>query len=72
MSTVGRRIAEIRKAKGLKQLDLGHAIGKDTQTISRWERGEADPRSSDLERIADALGVSAADFFLEQPTASEG
>jgi transcriptional regulator with XRE-family HTH domain len=32
------------------------------RSIQRYERGERDPRFSDLVRIADALGVELADL----------
>lgn len=60
---IGRNIAAERTRAGLRQSDLGQAIGKATATISRWEAGEVEPRLSDLRGIALALGVSLADLL---------
>lgn len=53
---IGRNIAAERVRAGLRQSDLGKAIGKDASRISRWEQGLAEPRVSELRAIALALG----------------
>jgi transcriptional regulator with XRE-family HTH domain len=56
--TVGARIAARRAALGLTQGDLADRLGlASPETISRYERGEREPRVSTLSRIAEALGV---------------
>ena len=36
---LAKNIAELRKAKNLKQSDLGDQIGYSDKTISKWENG---------------------------------
>lgn len=56
--TVGARIAARRAALGLTQGELAERLGlASPETISRYERGEREPRISTLGRIAEALGV---------------
>ena len=39
MKTIGERIAELRKEKGMTQEALGETIGVSAQTVSKWENG---------------------------------
>jgi transcriptional regulator with XRE-family HTH domain len=50
-SHIGDEIRQIREGAGLTQGELASAIGRDVQTISRWERGERQPKASDVERV---------------------
>ncbi len=52
------RIKELRKEKGLKQLDLAKRINVSVQTISGYETGYAQPPIDILVKIADALETS--------------
>lgn len=56
---IGRSIARIRKLRGMKQVDLGSAIGVSDQTISNWEVGLRTPRADHLRRMCKALDCSA-------------
>lgn len=58
-STMASRVREARKAAKLTQAKLAQAIGKDSMTISRIERGETtDPDTSTIEGIAKVTGKS--------------
>ena len=59
MIALGKRIQELREAKGLSQVDLaGKMLGKfDTTNISRIESGRTNPTIFTLFRIAEALEV---------------
>ena len=50
-------LAQLRKAKGWSQQDLGIRAGLHGITISEIERGATNPKLSSLEAIAKALGV---------------
>jgi transcriptional regulator with XRE-family HTH domain len=54
-SQIGDEIRQAREACGLTQSDLANAVGRDVQTISRWERGERQPKASDVQRVRDYL-----------------
>src|SRR5438034_7208777 len=61
--TLGRRIAELRKAAGLSQSKLAHLLGAATHTISQIERGKSAPPVSRLAAFAAVLGVEVRDLF---------
>ena len=65
LHTLGRRIAFLRKKKGMSQDDFAEVSGKMVNTISKIERGITDLRVSTLISIADALDVSVSDLFNE-------
>jgi transcriptional regulator with XRE-family HTH domain len=52
------RLAERRKAMGLSQERLAEAVGVDTSTVARWERGETEPQAVHRPRLAEALKVT--------------
>jgi transcriptional regulator with XRE-family HTH domain len=52
------RLTERRKAMGLSQERLAEAVGVDTSTVARWERGETEPQAVHRPRLAEALKVS--------------
>ncbi|KAA6211787.1 helix-turn-helix domain-containing protein [Streptomyces filamentosus] len=59
---LGRRIGDLRRSTGLSQDDLADAIGMERRSIQRYERGERDPRYSELLLVAQALGVDVTDL----------
>lgn len=60
--TIGRRIAEIRGARGWSQQRLADAIGASQTTVSGWERSRSVPSRDQVQRIAAQLGVDPADI----------
>ena len=60
---LGKRIAELRKAKGLSQEALAAKSKYSTEFISLVERGINAPAVSGLERIAKALKVEVKALF---------
>lgn len=62
--SVGKKIKELREAKGLSQVDLvGEIEGNiDTTNISRIESGRTNPTLYTLYRIAKALDVELKDL----------
>jgi transcriptional regulator with XRE-family HTH domain len=67
---LGRRLAEIRRQRGLSQGDLAEALGTATESISRIERAAAVPSLGLLARIASVLGVEVEDMFSTKPPAA--
>ena len=66
----GARIRQLRLAGGLTQQDLADATGGlvTKQSISKYERGKAQPSPQVLTKLAEVFGVKAADLF-RPPTA---
>lgn len=58
--TVGKRIREARKAKGINQGELAEKLGVSLDTVSRWETEKRQPRSDDLANLSRELDVSIA------------
>ncbi len=57
-SAFGRLIAELRQKAGIAyQADLARLVEVKQQSISRWEKGTSRPRATELNRLAQALGV---------------
>ena len=49
-------VARYRRAKGLTQKGLAHAVGVTLQAVQGWEKGTL-PRADRLPRLAEVLGV---------------
>lgn len=58
---LGKRIADLRKAKGLTQEELVQKCNISVRTLQRIESGEGSPRSYTLRIILDALDYSQMD-----------
>jgi len=59
------RVGEIRKSRGLSQLQLGYLTGIQPPEISRIENGRIVPYPGWRKRLARALQVSEAELFPE-------
>lgn len=57
-NTIGKRIAALRREKGLKQEDLARALDVSSQAVSKWENDQSCPDISLLPKLAKLLGVS--------------
>ena len=60
---VGRRLRELRIARGLPAGEVADRSGLARPYISRVENGRGVPTVTTLARWADALGVSLSQFF---------
>ena len=56
--TLGTRIAELRREKGLKQDELAEKLGVSSQAVSKWENDVSCPDIMLLPSLARELGVS--------------
>ena len=63
---INERIRELRELKEFKQEELAKMINVTTQTYYKWESGKTEPKASQIEKLADALGVSIIDIFKEK------
>jgi transcriptional regulator with XRE-family HTH domain len=59
----GRRLRELRQARGLSQEELAFRAGLHRTYVSSAERGERNVSLVNLERLANALGVHIRDLF---------
>lgn len=61
--SLGKRIAALRRARGLSQETLAEKSGYSTEFISLVERGINAPSVDGLDKIASALGVKIKELF---------
>lgn len=61
--TVGEKIRQYRKAKGLSQKELGKLSDTAETTIRQYEGGKRTPRIEQIEKIAKALDLSPHDLI---------
>lgn len=62
-SEIGKRIAELRRERGLNQEELAELAMLHRVTIAKYETGQVEPGALAVSRIADALGVSADELL---------
>ncbi len=56
--SLGNKILELRKKKGLSQEQLGEKVNVTRQTISNWELNETTPNPEQLKLLSKALNIS--------------
>ncbi len=61
---LGRKIQELREAKGYSQEKLAYIADMDRVSIGYIEQGRRTPKLSTLYKLAKCLDVSVADFFV--------
>ncbi len=57
-TTLGQRIASLRKQRGLTQEEAAGRLGVSAQAVSKWENDQTCPDISLLPALADLLGVT--------------
>lgn len=68
---IGERIKYIRKASGLTQKQLAEKLGMTQAAIVQFESEKSNPKIDTLQKIADALNVSVADFLDDGESITE-
>ncbi len=63
---VGENIKTHRLARDLSQEELAEKFGVSRATVSQYEIGVGEVNAGDLPRLAEILGVSLDQFFLDQ------
>ena len=61
--TIGKRIAALRREKGLKQDDLAQMLEVSPQAVSKWENDQTCPDISLLPKLAKILGVTVDELL---------
>ncbi len=69
--TLGERIAEKRKAKGMKQEELAEALGVSAQAVSKWENDVSCPDIMTLPTLAKILGCTVDELLTGKEEARE-
>ena len=63
MSNIANRLKELRKGKGVRQIDVTLAIGLNERTYRSYEAGEIEPSAVTIIKLADYFDISA-DYLL--------
>lgn len=61
----GKRLAALRKEKGLTQKEVAEALHVTDKAVSKWERGINFPDITLLQPLADCMGVPVAQMLTE-------
>ncbi len=75
LKTLGKRIAVLRKQRGMSQEEFAEVSGKMINTISNIERGLSDPKITTLLALVHALGIDINSLFAQtvsQPLPEKG
>ena len=62
ITMIGKNIAELRKANGVKQDEVARFVGVSAQAVSKWENGGV-PDTELLPKIAEFFNVSIDELF---------
>jgi transcriptional regulator with XRE-family HTH domain len=68
---LGKKLTELRRAKGLTQEEVVGRCNVSVRTIQRIENGEVVPRSYTVRMILSALGYNFDEIFAEESTDTE-
>ncbi len=61
--TLGQKIAELRKAKNMTQLELANQLNITDKAVSKWERDISCPDINTFPKLAEILGVSVDELL---------
>lgn len=64
--TLGEKIQEQRKLKGLTQEELAEKLGVTAQAVSKWERDTSMPDVALLPEIANIFGITIDSLFSNE------
>jgi transcriptional regulator with XRE-family HTH domain len=66
-----KTIRELREKRGETQLQVAVAIGVTPTTVFNWERGQHEPKASQLRALARHFEVSMDEIDFESPLAGK-
>jgi len=69
---ISRRLAEIRRARGLTQVEIATKLGLSQPLVSQYERGDIRMHASLVAAFAKVLRVSCDELLGLQPTKPNG
>ena len=62
-NTIGNKIKELRRARGMSQGNLADELGITSQAVSKWETGTSAPEITLLPDLAGIFGIAIDDLF---------
>lgn len=62
---VAENLAELRKGRGLTQVQLADILGYSDKSVSKWERGDTTPDLETLHNLANYYGVTIDELTHE-------
>lgn len=65
--TLGKKIAELRKDKGMTQDGLAELLGVSSQAVSKWENDISCPDIMLLPHLSDIFQVTIDELFSKEP-----
>lgn len=68
--TIGRKITQLRTAKGMSQEQLAEALDISRQSVSKWEMDQSLPQIDKVLQLADLFGISTDALLRETATLS--
>ena len=63
----GKKLAFLRKQRGMTQMELAEKLDISRQAVSKWERGTAEPSIENLISIGKLFDVSVDDLVNDNP-----
>ncbi len=66
LRNIGGKIAELRRAKNMTQMELADRLGISYQAVSNWERGNTMPDISKLPELIQIFGVTLGELLGEE------
>lgn len=69
--TFAARLRTLRQQSNLSQQALGAQLGVSAVSVSKWERGQAQPDIATLNRLADIFGTTIDDLCGREPAPEE-
>ena len=61
--TIGKRIAQLRKEKGMTQEEISQKMEVSAQAVSKWENDQTCPDITSLPKLAKILGVTVDELL---------
>ena len=60
---LGYAISDLRRSRGLKQVDLARKLGVSKSTVGMWEQGNREPNLETIKKLAQAMEVDVSYFW---------
>ena len=61
---IGKKLEELRRAKGITQAEVAEALGVSAMAVSLYEKGERIPRDEVKIKIADFFKTPVSSIFF--------